>query len=132
MERTPTTEQNTRVVVADSQPKVRYALKVMLARRPGCCIVGEATHSSELLDLLSHIQPDVILLGWGSPGLDGDQLPQRVAQAAENASLIVLSERPDLGPTALAAGAQEFVCKGNPPEELLAALDRCLGYQDTE
>ena len=121
--------QNIRVVVADSQHRARFALGVMLSRRPNIRIVGEVDNSRELLILVSQVSPDIVLLSWGSPGLAEDDLPQRVLQAATNLCLIVLSERLSLGPPALAAGARAFVYKGNPPEELLTALDRCMEHR---
>ena len=114
-----------RVVVAESQTQVRFALRVLLERRHNMRIVGEAADSNSLLYQIAQTNPDLVLLSWYSPGLALDDLPRKVLDARPGVWLIVLSERQDIGPAALAAGAQAFVDKGNPPENLLTALDAC-------
>lgn len=114
------------VVVAESQPQVRFALRVMLEQRPDARIVGEASDDSSLLALVREVHPDLVLLGWGSPGLGDRDLPERLLRTQPGIWLIVLSERQELGHAALSAGARAFVSKGNPPDELLAALDECV------
>ncbi len=38
-----------RILVADGQPRVRFAIRVLLARRAGCEIVGETENAEQLL-----------------------------------------------------------------------------------
>jgi DNA-binding NarL/FixJ family response regulator len=110
-----------RILLADSQAKVRFALRVLLERQSGLEVVGEVASAEELLALAAVLSPDLVLVDWtlantvllalrgGCPGL----------------GIIVLSGRPEARRAALAAGADAFVSKGNPPEHLLAAIARC-------
>jgi len=57
------------ILLADNQPKVRFGLRVLLERQPGLKVVGEAADAEELLAQMEAACPDLVLLGWGLPGL---------------------------------------------------------------
>lgn len=58
-----------RILVADEQPKVRFALRVLLAQQEGCSVIAETGNAEEMLAQAEVTQPDLILLGWELPGL---------------------------------------------------------------
>ena len=58
-----------RILLADAQPKVRFALRVLLERQPGMDIKGEAANADDLLALMVADCPELVLLGWELPGL---------------------------------------------------------------
>ena len=64
-----------RILVADHQSKVRFALCTLLSRRPGLEIVGEADTAEALLAQVEAVRPDLLLLHWrlneGGAGLLG-------------------------------------------------------------
>jgi CheY-like chemotaxis protein len=72
------------------------------------------------------LQPDLILLDWELPGLSGATTARSVLNTlfacCPTLQVIVFSGRPEAGRHALAAGANQFVSKAAPPEQLLAAL----------
>ena len=53
-----------RILVADNQPKVRYALRVLLEHQPGLEVVGEVADGAALLAQVKATHPDVVLLHW--------------------------------------------------------------------
>jgi len=111
-----------RILLADDQPKVRFALRLLLEREPELNIVGEATEAETLLTQLATTQPDIVLLDWELPGLSHiDSLPT-LRTAYPQLLVIALSGRLGTRQAALAAGADAFVSKGNPPEKLLDTL----------
>jgi DNA-binding NarL/FixJ family response regulator len=111
-----------RVMLADNQPKVRFALRVLLERQPGLEVVGEVVDAENLMVRLDVVRPDVVLLGWELPGLTTDDLLSALRRTCSELRVIVLSARPEARQAALAAGADAFVSKTDPPERLLAAL----------
>jgi DNA-binding NarL/FixJ family response regulator len=114
-----------RILLADSQAKVRFALRVLLERQPGFEVVGEAASAEELLALVAASCPDLVLLDWTvADALAADSL-RALQNDHPELRVIVLSGRPEVRKAALAAGADAFVSKGNPPEHLLAAITRC-------
>jgi two-component system, NarL family, invasion response regulator UvrY len=111
-----------RILVADRQAKVRFALRVLLERQPGFEIVGEASSTTDLLDRAAAEVPEVVLFDWdmAAPSPTGMMLALR--DACPGAAVIALSGRAEARRTALAAGADAFVSKGDPPERLLNAI----------
>ena len=122
-----------RIMVADHQSKVRFALRTLLARQPGLEGVGEADTVEELLAGVGALQPDLLLLHWR---LDEEmsELLSALKQVCPGLKVIVLSVRQEACKPALAAGAEAFVCKMDPPDKLLAVIegirerhDKCAG-----
>ena len=110
------------VLLADNQPKVRFGLRVLLERQPGLKVVGEVTNAEDLLAQVETNCPDLVLLGWGLPGLAKPDLLSALRRACPDLFVIVLSGRTEARRAALAAGADAFVYKCDPPERLLAAI----------
>ena len=114
-----------RILIAEDQPKVRFALRVLLERQPGLSVIGEAVDATDLITQTKTTQPDLLLLGWELPDLAGGDSLGALRQVCPDLSVVVLSCRPEARRNALAAGADEFVSKADPPERLLVAIDHC-------
>jgi DNA-binding NarL/FixJ family response regulator len=113
-----------RIIVADDQPDVRSALKLALEEKPGTRVVDEVSTPAELVQQVWINSPDLVLLDWELPGIKPKELLQTLHTFCPHLSVIALSSRPQVKKAAIAAGAQEFVCKSEPSEFLIAALDR--------
>ena len=111
-----------RIMVADHQSKVRFALRTLLVRQPGLEVVGEADTVEELLDGVGATQPDLLLLHWRL-GDEMSEVLSTLKQVCPGLHVIVLSVRQEACHDALAAGAEAFVCKMDPPDKLLAAIE---------
>ena len=114
-----------RVLLADDQTKVRSALRLLLEQQPGLSVVGEAAEAEDLLAQVEATQPDLVLLDWELPGLRTDDRLSALRTLCPQLKVIALSGQPEARRAALAAGADAFVSKGDPPERLLAAVDDC-------
>jgi DNA-binding NarL/FixJ family response regulator len=114
-----------RILLADSQPRVRFALRVLLERQPGVQVVGEAVDAVELVAQAAATRPDLVLLAWELPGLAAVDLLPTLHRLCPNLLVVALSGRPGARRAALAAGADAFASKADPPERLLAAIDDC-------
>ncbi len=111
-----------RILLADEQTRVRSALQILLCQEPDVSIVGEASEGKELLAQLRAIRPDLVLLDWGLPDLAAIGSLPGLQTVCPNLMVIVLSGRPEARLEALAAGADEFVSKIDPPARLLLAI----------
>ncbi len=109
-------------MVADRQSKVRFALRTLLGRQKGLEVVGEADTREELLARVEATRPDLVLLHWRLSDAGPDLVPalQRIRPGLR---VIVLSARQEACAEAMLAGADAFVCKMDPPDKLLAAID---------
>lgn len=111
------------ILLADDEPKVRSALRLLLEQDPALSVVGEAADAGQVLDRLQGFCPDLLLLDWELPGQQGGRLFGLVRTCCPALAVVALSGRPEARRAALAAGADAFVSKGDPPERLLAAID---------
>jgi len=111
-----------RLLLADDQPKARFALRTLLRFQTGLTIVGEAATADGLLALAEQTSPDVVLLGWGLRGSPMDALLPALRRICPHLYVIALSSRPEARDAALTAGADAFVSKIDPPERLLKAI----------
>lgn len=119
-----------RVFLADDQSKVRSALRLLLEQDPEMSVVGEAAEAGDLLIQVRAVRPDLVLLDWELPGLQtANPLLPALRTRCPRLSVIALSGRPEARQAALAAGADAFVSKGDPPERLLMAVRDCFGRQ---
>jgi len=115
-------DEQTRVLIADDQPKVMLGLRLLLEREKGVVIVGEASEMSGLIDLVVQKSPHLLLLDWGLAGTGSVKLLPKLRKICSNMKVIVLSGRPEVQNIALAAGADAFVSMADPPEILLDVL----------
>ena len=95
------------ILVAEHQPKVRFALRVLLERHPRARIVGEAASMGELLCRLADGCPHLILLAWDLPGLDLDALAT-IRRACPGMRVVAMSGRSEAQHAALEAGVDAF------------------------
>ncbi len=113
-----------RCLLADNESNVLFALRVLLVRQPDIQIVGEAGDADTLLAKLATTNPNIVITDWLLPGLaDIGSIPA-LRKTVPNLFIIAISGRPELEQAALAAGADAFVSKIDPPQRLLAAIKR--------
>lgn len=116
-----------RILIADDEPNVRFALNVLLTQQVRLCTVLEAADAGSLLKQMEMDCPDVTLLDWNLNGVTGDELLPIMRHVCPKTAVIVLSGKPEIGQAALAAGADAFVSKSEPPEHLLAVMQSVKG-----
>jgi DNA-binding NarL/FixJ family response regulator len=115
-----------RVFLADDHAELHSALRLLLEQEPGMELVGEATNADGLLAAVLAVRPDLLLLDWELPELrvtnGGSRLLAALHARLPALYVVVLSGRPESNRSALAAGADGFVSKADPPEILLTTL----------
>jgi DNA-binding NarL/FixJ family response regulator len=111
-----------RVLLADNQLQVRLALQILFKQEPDILVVGEASEAHTLLAQITTIKPDVVLLDWSLADLPTIGSLVALRSACPNLRIIALSGRPEACNDALTAGADAFISKADPPEQLLATL----------
>lgn len=83
-----------RIVLADDHAVVRRGLSLVLHQEPDFSIVGEATDGEQAHTMILTLQPDVVLLDWKMPRLDGLQAAGRIRRDAPGVRTIILSGAP--------------------------------------
>jgi DNA-binding NarL/FixJ family response regulator len=60
-----------RVFVVDDSPTARRMLRLVLAEKDGLVVVGEAVSAEDCLARIDDFAPDVVVMDWRMPGMDG-------------------------------------------------------------
>lgn len=113
-----------RVVLADDQAVVRDGLALLLSASDGVEVVAAARDGAEAVRLVLEHKPDVALLDLRMPELDGAQAAARLAAAAPDVRVLILTTYADDDAIlpALRAGAVGYLTKDASGEELLGAI----------
>ena len=113
-----------RILVVDDHPVVREGLVAILSTQADFAVVGEASDGRQALALCQQLQPDLLLLDLELPELDGVAVLEQLDLAAADLRVLVFTafdtDERIIG--AVRAGAQGYLLKGAPREELFAAI----------
>jgi PAS domain S-box-containing protein len=113
-----------RIILADDHPIVRQGLSNLLARESGLEVVGEAVSGPQLLEQVAELDPEVVILDLGLPGLQGGATIQQILDKSPQIKIIALSiytERRFVV-NILKAGASGYLLKDCAFEELAGAI----------
>ena len=124
-----------RVLIVDDMTDARTLLRLLLTHR-GHYEVMEAQTGMEALEQTRVQQPDLIILDYMMPDLDGGEVCRilRREAATTDIPIVMLTARTDqrTHDEALAAGVNVYLTKPIKTEELLAATERLLtAYSET-
>ena len=114
----------TRILIADSDPRTRQALALLLERKLGVHSADEAWDCASLEGQLAVNAPDLLLLDCYLPGLPTPKIAALLGRSA-GARLILMSVNADDITTAQMLNAA-FIYKGALPEEVLATLNTLI------
>ncbi|MBN8866388.1 MAG: response regulator transcription factor [Solirubrobacterales bacterium] len=113
-----------RVLIVDDDPLVRSGLAMLLGGADSIRIVGEAADGKEVPAAVDGFRPDVVLMDIRMPEVDGLTATQRLRKRAKPPAVIVLTtfDTDEMVFTALRHGADGFLLKDTPPDEIIRAI----------
>lgn len=113
-----------RILVADDHPIVRDGLVAVLSTQPDFEVVGEAGTGVEVLAAVAADPPDIVLLDLEMPQLDGVGTLMQLRARGDQVRAIVFTafDTDDRIVDAVKAGAQGYLLKGAPRDELFNAI----------
>ena len=113
-----------RILIADDHEVVRRGLALLLKQETGLEVIGEARDGQETVSMVIELQPDIILLDWKMPRLDGLQAARQIRRNAAASRILMLSGAPLDSAVfdALDQGIDGFVNKDVSPAELAHAI----------
>jgi CheY-like chemotaxis protein len=115
-----------RVLLVDDHPVMRQGLALLLAEEPDLTVVGEADNGKDAIDLVGRLRPDVVVMDVSMPVMDGIEATQVIKREWPEVRVVGLSmfDEADLCRDMLEAGADAYLPKAGPSQDLLAAI-RC-------
>jgi len=123
------TDRQIRTLLVDDQVLFRHAVRNLLENGNRLKVV-EAGDGQEALLAIRAQAPELVVSEMSLPRLSGPELARRARIEGSSARFLFLSvrrARSDIG-EAIKAGAGGYVCKSDPPDELLEAVESvCQG-----
>jgi hemolysin D len=120
-----------RVVIADDQISIRLALQAHLKAFSDIQVVGTAENGRQAIEQVGQQSPNVILLDLDMPVLNGLKAASEIKECFPQTKILVLTANDDAAALfpALRAGAQGYLLKHTPPEDLANAIRAvCKGH----
>lgn len=113
-----------RILVADDHPVVRDGLVAILSTQSDLQVVAEAGSGREVLERAAQTRPDVVLLDLEMPDMDGVETLRRLRADDADARVIIFTafDTDERILAAVQAGAQGYLLKGAPREEVFDAV----------
>jgi len=120
-----------RVVLVEDNRVFREGLELVLGLRSDIEIVGAAEDGAEGVELARELHPDVVLMDYRLPGIDGAAATRAVIASSGAAVVCLTAEATaDERDEVVHAGAVGLVEKGGPIEALAAAIREAAAPHD--
>ena len=110
------------IFLAEPDPNLRIGLQLLFQQEPGMHVIGMAIQAEGLLTQLKASGADVLLLEWQLPGTSMKDLLTDIKGLELPPKIVVFSVNPEVESQAISAGADAFISKDGPPDELLEVL----------
>jgi DNA-binding NarL/FixJ family response regulator len=113
-----------RVLVVEDNDVFREALVLLLGQEADVDVVGDVAGGEEAVELAVDVAPDVILLDYRLPGMDGVQATRELARVCPGAAVVALTASATLreADALREAGAVACLTKDAQLEEIVAAI----------
>lgn len=120
-----------RVLLVDDHEPFREFARTTLSARPGIEIVSEASDGLVAVQKAQELQPGLIVLDIGLPGLNGIEAARRIRKLSPQSIILFLSQESsaEVVRECLSLGARGFVTKTSAARDLLVAVDAVLRNQ---
>lgn len=114
-----------RIALVDDHVLVRDGIRTLLSMVEHFEIVGEAGNGSEALELLTHEQPDILLMDIGLKDINGLELTGIIKKRYPAIKVLILSmyDNQEYVSSSLRMGASGYVLKEAPSQEIISAID---------
>ena len=119
----PSTNEITVVIIEDHEI-TRVGLKLTLEQSSGLKIIGEAPDGQTGVEEATRLQPNVVLMDIGLPGIDGIEATGQIKKKLPETKVIMLTSHSNDRDifAALAAGADGYCLKETPISQLALAI----------
>lgn len=120
-----------KVIIADDHVLFRAGVKTALGIKKDIQIVGEADNGQQLLHLLKHIRPDVILLDIQMPIMDGITTLPEIRKLYPDIRIIMLTMHNDHSMISklMELGANAYLTKNSDSEVIYDAIYACYSNE---
>jgi DNA-binding NarL/FixJ family response regulator len=120
----PVSEKPIAVMLVDDHLLVRRGFRRMLEDEPGIHVVAEAGDGQEAVDIALRERPDVVVMDFALPSMNGALATRRIVAQAPATAVLILSMHPEPAyvRNCLDAGARGYLLKNAMDLELVDAV----------
>jgi DNA-binding NarL/FixJ family response regulator len=113
------------LLLVDDHSLIRAGVRALVLDIPGYAVIGEANDGSQLLEMVEHLSPDIVLLDISMKETGGLEALQRLKRVRPQSKVLILSMHTDpaLIMQALESGAHGYLLKDTTATELEHALE---------
>jgi DNA-binding NarL/FixJ family response regulator len=113
-----------RVVIVEDNDVFREALVLLLGRRDDIDVIADVAGGEEAVEVCRREQPDVVLLDYRLPGIDGVQTTAALRAVCRETAVVVLTASTTLSEEAALREAGVVACltKDSQLDEIVAAI----------
>ncbi len=114
-----------RILIVDDSDFARTGLKVLLAGRTDCEICGEANDGRQAVMKAIDLNPDMVILDYSMPGMDGLHVAQEIYKALPATHILICTLFPsrELEREAMKYGIRHVISKAEMSKTLVAVLE---------
>jgi len=104
-----------KVILVDDHKIFRQGIKSLLTVEEIANVIGEASNGNEFLELLSSMNPDIVLMDISMPEMNGVEATKKAIELKPNLKILVLSSLGDeeYYHKMIEAGASGFLLKNS-------------------
>jgi DNA-binding NarL/FixJ family response regulator len=115
----------TTILIADDHEVVRSGLRGLLSERPGWEVVAEAADGKEAVAMALATSPDVAIVDYSLPLLNGVEVTRQIRQRSPGTEVIIFTmhDNNNLIQDLLQAGALGYLLKSDAKHLLLTAVE---------
>ena len=116
-----------KVVIVDDSDFSRSIIRKMLTDE-GITIVGEANGAEAALQVIKAKKPNIVITDIVMPEISGIELTEKITQAYDDISVIVVSSlsQEHIVLEAIGAGASDFIAKPIQKQQLIDSLEKII------
>ncbi|PYX83083.1 MAG: hypothetical protein DMG70_12145 [Acidobacteria bacterium] len=81
----------TRILVVDDNPQVRTAIRMCLQLNKRWSVCGEAGNGLSAIDMVRRLKPDVVLLDYAMPEMNGVEAAREIATIAPECAVLLFT-----------------------------------------
>ena len=120
-----------RILIADDHEVVRSGLRAIIETRADWVVGAEAIDGKEAVELTLKMKPDVAILDYSMPVMNGLEVSRRIKLHHLPTEVLILTmhEREEILTEALLAGVRGFLLKSDARSHLIAAIEALLDHR---
>jgi DNA-binding NarL/FixJ family response regulator len=121
----------TRILIADDHDVVRSGLRAILEAQADWVVVAEAENGKEAVDKAMASRPDVVILDYGLPVMNGIEATRQIRSRVAGAEVLIFTmhDTATLVRDVLEAGARGFLLKSDARRLLVAAVENLAAHK---